>query len=730
MAVPINLNFETGTEQAGQALGWTVSVVAAATLYADYGQVVFDATGPPDVDGLVGLPSWLTVTCPTAERSIQTGPATVRTGFAANTARARSLDGLTWGCAGEPLTTNAMTEQDLNNWSPGGTPVITSAVTPAGTTEDVEVEDDNAAGAESISTPVTIVIGTTYVLSAWTQVLAPAPSNFTYLRALVAPAVGFIQAAVETAWTLHVSATAEVATQSSSGVFMTPRLNVVADVGATRLWGTQLEGRLYPTSFMGADNATFTHAADVFTVEDPEVLAPDGYFALRFTIVPYYADTEAAGDHNLLWFDDDNRLFWDGAAGKFVLRLDGVDLTTAATTFSGNQQLVLTVRHKIDGAAITLAGATTGNGAVTGDPQDAITLPTNIHLMGTNLGAEEGADLRMIEVFAEANQAVEDFESGWGNTPLLLTIPTAELELAGYVAPAPLFTEPFESFQRGAAYLTEIGSKENATYGVGSTGQPVETFNEQWTETSQTFTANAGADEIDTSAAHLLTVGRMVRFTTTGTLPGNLTAVDPFYVITVVDSTTIQVSATPAGPLLDILDAGSGTHTIHAGTQSTALTTIPPAELELAIYDLGGANNAFESFEMADGWDASYVTTISTPTLALYFSGLVAGTQAFEDFESIRLRATIAVLPATDKILLTAHPFSNTEIVKFGSDGRLPAGLNEEVTYFVRASAANDFEVELVSGSGTAVDITDTGIQESRVIADETQWFTIDLGPV
>ncbi len=48
----------------------------------------------------------------------------------------------------------------------------------------------------------------------------------------------------------------------------------------------------------------------------------------------------------------------------------------------------------------------------------------------------------------------------------------------------------------------------------------------------------------------------------------------------------------------------------------------------------------------------------------------------------------------------------------------------------MRAQTANDFEVELVAGSGNAIDITDTGVNASSVVADETRFFTLDLGPV
>lgn len=75
-----------------------------------------------------------------------------------------------------------------------------------------------------------------------------------------------------------------------------------------------------------------------------------------------------------------------------------------------------------------------------------------------------------------------------------------------------------------------------------------------------TFTANAGT-EVLTSAAHLIADGALVRLTSTGTLPGGLSAgVDYFTRDTT--SGTLKLSATQGGAVVDITSAGSGTHTL------------------------------------------------------------------------------------------------------------------------------------------------------------------------
>ncbi|PSJ60745.1 hypothetical protein [Pseudaminobacter soli (ex Li et al. 2025)] len=65
-----------------------------------------------------------------------------------------------------------------------------------------------------------------------------------------------------------------------------------------------------------------------------------------------------------------------------------------------------------------------------------------------------------------------------------------------------------------------------------------------------------------TKTAHGLTVGRKVKFSTTGALPTGLTAGVEYYVKTVPDADTFQVSATPTGTAIATTGTQNGTHTV------------------------------------------------------------------------------------------------------------------------------------------------------------------------
>lgn len=73
---------------------------------------------------------------------------------------------------------------------------------------------------------------------------------------------------------------------------------------------------------------------------------------------------------------------------------------------------------------------------------------------------------------------------------------------------------------------------------------------------------NTGTNTLTTSTAHGLLVNDVVRFTTTGTLPAGLALNKDYSVITVPSPTSLTVSATAAGPTVDITTAGTGTHSL------------------------------------------------------------------------------------------------------------------------------------------------------------------------
>lgn len=79
---------------------------------------------------------------------------------------------------------------------------------------------------------------------------------------------------------------------------------------------------------------------------------------------------------------------------------------------------------------------------------------------------------------------------------------------------------------------------------------------------SVTFTAVAATEVITTATAHGLSIGDRVQVSSTTTLPAGLSASTDYFVITVPSTTTMTISATDGGSVVNITDTGTGTHSM------------------------------------------------------------------------------------------------------------------------------------------------------------------------
>lgn len=358
--------------------------------------VRFDANQSTIQDGEFVLPSWLRISCPTAERSAQTSSSTAVVGLGPNAARATSRDGSTWGLLVEPTRQNFINDQDFSTWSAGGAIVTGSHADPSGGTSAHDFNDNDGGNVLSKNDVYAHAgDGLTHTLSLWLRVLYT-PTTGTLITFSSGPGVSILQATEQTSWTSMVATglvSANVALQ------VIPCHGAASDTGSAQLWGAQVEQGSYPTSFIGADNATFTRAADTLKADVAAVgIMADGYFDVTLTLAPLYAHDEASADHDLLYVDADNRVFFDESAATFVARINGTNVASSAVTFSRHQELTITVAHRSTGVSITVAGATMGNGTTSGSAQPALSpAPETVCVLGDDAGAQEGAELRVLQ---------------------------------------------------------------------------------------------------------------------------------------------------------------------------------------------------------------------------------------------------------------------------------------------------------------------------------------------
>jgi hypothetical protein len=130
---------------------------------------------------------------------------------------------------------------------------------------------------------------------------------------------------------------------------------------------------------------------------DAKQFAPNGWFDITLVVAPHYASGEALSDHDLLYFDENNRLFV-GTDGSVVLRTGGSDVATGPLTWTREAALTVVARSTETVRQLSVAGASPPF-ETSGGPSMPITpLPERVFILGGPTGAQEGADLRAIDV--------------------------------------------------------------------------------------------------------------------------------------------------------------------------------------------------------------------------------------------------------------------------------------------------------------------------------------------
>lgn len=349
--------------------------------------------------GLLTLPSWMTITCATTGRTVQTSASTLVTGLGANAARARNV-GSGWGLSVEMARTNLITyANDATQWLTNG----------GGTLTNVNSLTDPAGG--SLAS-----------LGGWSS----GASDAVYFPPAVPNQLAINQAGISSIWAFPVTGTQFDIFDVNSGAFTKTisttsgwgrqevicpsvhggatrfatgnKLGGGAGISSQRLYGVQVEGSVsYPSSLIISAGAATARAADVLSVTAPSQLAPGGFFDIDMTVALNYTQAEQAADHNLVYFDANNRVYVKQSNHTIVLRIGGVDLASSALTWAREAGIRIRARHAASGRRLIVSGATTGNGdSGTQSASAAITLPGTAYLMGSDTGAEECADLRSI----------------------------------------------------------------------------------------------------------------------------------------------------------------------------------------------------------------------------------------------------------------------------------------------------------------------------------------------
>ena len=166
--------------------------------------------------------------------------------------------------------------------------------------------------------------------------------------------------------------------------------------------------------------------------------------------------------------------------------------------------------------------------------------------------------------------------------------------------------------------------------------------------------------------------------------------------------------------------------------------------------NLGSGGNFTETGALTDGTDLTgsteNMTLMAEPVVALAAPAKAHVTLFKQDVDAVTLnthllawvsrsKQTVTSDFGTDeKLDATAHGLVNTDrVIVTSSAGDVPAGLSQDVVYFVVNKTTNDFEVSLSSG-GSAVNITDNGTGTHSVhavtavtLVDEGTYSSYDI---
>lgn len=355
----------------------------------------------PGGAGTYTLPSFLSIASSTTNRTSQISATSIRTGFGANAARARSVDGSTFGLSIENAATNYCkgSNGDFNsNWSVGsGAITISSATDPGGGSSNCSLNDtSNSVASFMLLGGLSIPGNGVYTTSMWIKSLTTGQTSININLTGIA---SLVHNGIDSNWT---KITATNTASSTSGNIVAQPLNSAALTGIMQSYGLQLEAGKYPTSTLLTNGSTAARNADVLSIPSPTSLFPSGYFDVQFTFAPNYANTEQTSDHSLLWFDSSNSVYLQQSTSKIILKLGGsAIITSSALTWSRNQSITVRVKHTSSGRFITISGATTGNGTTTDTSAvSAVTIPSTVYLLGSSTGAEEASDLRSIYLYS------------------------------------------------------------------------------------------------------------------------------------------------------------------------------------------------------------------------------------------------------------------------------------------------------------------------------------------
>ncbi len=359
------------------------------------------ATAPDPGTGVYSLPAWLTLESPSSDKTVQTGPDTVRLGFGPNAPRARRV-ATEWGLNVESTRTNRLTTSRVAQpgWTLFHLGTVTPALGPDGLLLAALVSDTDAANQTAVVEEHAADPSAQATVSAWVAGVtagnqATIESN-TFSN--TAPSKNSVLITAQATWQ-RVSFTGT----EGSGVAVDrvrPAAVSASGVGSATFDLLSHETGRYPSSVILTAGAPVTREAEKLYSTVPADLAPGGYFHVVITIAPNYASGEQSFDHDLIFFDPANRAYLRAQDHALLVLAEGATvLSTPPLSWSREQALRIEVANTPAERRLRVTGADGGDVTDASPVAGAFPSVPALHLLGDETGSQECADLRSITFF-------------------------------------------------------------------------------------------------------------------------------------------------------------------------------------------------------------------------------------------------------------------------------------------------------------------------------------------
>ena len=262
----------------------------------------------------------------------------------------------------------------------------------------------------------------------------------------------------------------------------------------------------------------------------------------------------------------------------------------------------------------------------------------------------------------------------------------------------------------GSNILTNVVSTQGLYPGleIGGRGIPPGTTITSIAGTVLTFSptdVDISTDKL-TIVNHGLSSGQLVTFSSTGTLPGGLSASDIYYAI---PSSNDVISLTDlSGSPIDLTSQGTGTHSIIESDPFEI--TISNNALFTAVGNTITATNKNLVILPSD----TRAVVINSSDIVMSNSN--AYTSRTVSFPSSQVDTT------NNKIIILSHGLVNGDAIQFSTTGTLPSPLSSTAVYYVVESDSNAIKLSN-SLNGSAISLIDQGIGTHTITVRDS--FTI-----